>query len=135
MWQAVVIKAFQNEREPYLIGFTSLSVNNLDDRLSESIEDKLIEIGYQPNYFSYGDMGQVTSMRRLLSQIENNPISKYYNQRIWKQYHIRVFDDHEVRGHYEIAYEEDAEDHVKGIESCPVPDEELMKIINVLDVT
>ena len=58
LWEKYVIGLFKHEREPYYIGKTQL-----DD--VDTIESKLIGIGYQPDYFSFEDKGQKTSMRIL----------------------------------------------------------------------
>jgi len=98
-WKKYVLNAFTHDREPYHIGWT-----NLTD--VEDIETRLIMIGYQPNYFSFGDEGQVTSMRKMYIDEDG----------YWRQLHIRVHKDGEIRGHDELSYEESATEHVNGVD-------------------
>ena len=69
----------------------------------QAFERKMISIGYQYNYFSYTERGQVSNMRKLF--ILNGEV---------RQKHIRLFDDGLVYAHDELAYEFDAIGHVNG---------------------
>lgn len=59
----------------------------------------LIGIGYQYNYMSLQEKGQVMNVRRLTGVM---------------QYHLRLFSDGEVRGHFELNYEFFPEGHLRG---------------------
>ena len=80
-------------RQPFFIA----SISN-----PHTIYKSLIEIGFQHNYFAFHDTGEIYNLRRL----------KYNNNELWQE-HVRVFPD-EIRGHWEITYEEDAIKHYKG---------------------
>ena len=89
----------------------------------EEFAIKLITIGYQFNYFSYEDKDEIMNLRKLY-------ISPHHQIR---QYHIRLYNDGEVRAHDEISYEEDAVAHIDGVSSGSIPILEKEKIINALD--
>ena len=63
----------------------------------------LINIGFQWNYWSYFEKGQVINVRRC-----------YVEDGIIRQEHVRIFEDGEVRAHDELAYEESAVGHLRG---------------------
>jgi len=66
---------------------------------------RLLERGFQPNYFALVDQGELYNLRRLIQWA-----GKLYQE------HLRIFPD-ELRGHLEIAYDYelgDAIEHVKG---------------------
>jgi hypothetical protein len=69
----------------------------------QEFERRMISIGYQYNYFSFTERGQLTNMRKLY--ILNGEV---------RQKHIRLFDDGQVYAHDELAYEFDALGHVNG---------------------
>ena len=115
-WKKYILSLFTSEREPWHIGYTKLTL--------DEVEERLIRIGYQPNYFSFQDSGQLTSMRVMYI----NDASE------WWQKHIRFFDDGEVRGHDELSYEEDALAHKNGVGAKPIDDETLILIKAALDV-
>jgi hypothetical protein len=103
-WKKYVLNFFKHGRQAYHLGW--VRVNNIED-----IEAKLINIGFQPNHFSFGDEGQLTSMRRMYVDAGG----------YWRQHHIRVHKSDptrgglcEIRGHDEFSYEEDAVGHVNG---------------------
>ena len=62
----------------------------------------LIKLGFQPNYFAYYEKGEIYNLRRL----------KLIGVELWQE-HIRIFQD-EIRGHFEISYEEDTQRHISG---------------------
>lgn len=109
-WKKYVLGAFKNEREAYHIGWVSLNPEETNlvwtptEENIMKVETQLIGIGYQPNYFSFADEGQITSMRRMYIDVNG----------YWRQIHIRVHEDGEIRGHDELSYEESAIEHVKG---------------------
>jgi len=70
---------------------------------ADQFERALIEAGYQYNYFSYDEQGQISNLRKL----------KIFNGTIM-QVHVRLFDDGAVTAHYEVSYEEDAMKHLDG---------------------
>ena len=86
----------------------------------DTVFSKLIEIGYQPNYFAYHDKDEIYNLRRL----------NYNNDELWQE-HVRVFPD-EIRGHYEISYEEDAGRHINGETLIPLSEEILKELKNLL---
>jgi hypothetical protein len=114
-WKMYVLGLFTSAREPYHVGW--LKTVNVD-----VIEENLIRDGWQPNYFSFGDKGQVTSMRKMYISPEG----------YWKQYHTRVFIDGEICGHNELAYEENAIAHEQGIGTTELPQNIKDDILNVL---
>jgi hypothetical protein len=75
-------------RQPYLLGRLKGGVS------PDEAKARLQSQGFYINRIAYIDPGQVLSMRRL---DEDNPVM---------QYHIRIFDDGEVRGHYEYTPED-----------------------------
>jgi hypothetical protein len=86
----------------------------------DTVFRKLIEIGFQPNYFAYHDKDEIYNVRRL----------NYNAKELWQE-HVRVFPD-EIRGHYEISYEEDARRHVNGETLRPLSDEVLKELEDLL---
>lgn len=112
VWKKYILNSFKNEREPFHIGWTPLK--DIDE-----IEERLINIGYQPNYFSFGDQGQITSMRKMF--VDND---------IWWQWHVRIHEDGEIRGHEELSYEEDAIRHKNGDIVNQIPEKELKIILD-----
>ena len=101
LWQRYIIGIFGHERQKYLIGKTSLNIKDID-----FIEEELVKIGFQPDYFSFNDYGQITSMRIIYIDglIDTS----------WRQVHVRVYEDSEVTVHDELTYEEDVDRHLKG---------------------
>jgi hypothetical protein len=75
-------------RQPYLIGVLK------DPSDVKSVETQLGTHGFFPNRVAFIESGQVLSMRRLADDHAD------------RQYHIRVFSDGEVRGHYEYTPED-----------------------------
>jgi hypothetical protein len=66
---------------------------------------RLIEHGFQPNYFALVDQGEMFNLRRLV----------FRGAEVWQE-HVRIFPD-ELRAHFEIAYDYelgDAIEHVRG---------------------
>jgi len=82
----------------YYLGKTNLNI--------DEFEKILIEKGYQYNYFSYTEKGQVSNMMKLYINIVNG-IEKI------RQVHVRLFNDNSIYVHDELAYEYDALGHVK----------------------
>jgi len=89
------------ERSGYRIRMDELV--DVDESYIQAFERKMIGIGYQYNYFSFTERGQVSNMRKLY--ILNGEV---------RQKHIRLFDDGHVHAHDELAYEFDAIGHVNG---------------------
>ena len=71
----------------------------------KKLEDYLIKKGYEWSCFSWIDDDETLSMRKVVK-------SKY-------QYHIRLFSDGEIRGHYEYAPDRYPCKHL--LESCFEP--------------
>lgn len=127
LWKKYILNMFKSEREEYHIGWVTLNSQETNiewkptDKNVEEVEKRLIDIGYQPNYFSFGDEGQITSMRKMF----------IYNT-LWLQWHVRIHKDGEIRGHEEFSYEEDAVRHKNGDYVIRIPKEERDIIINKL---
>lgn len=103
----------------YYLGKTDL---NIDD-----FEKRLIEKGYQYNYFSYTEKGQVSNMRKLYINIVNG-IEEI------RQVHIRLFSDNSIYVHDELAYEHDAIGHIKAktLQRPNINDEhEIVRILKI----
>ncbi len=74
-----------NERQPYPYGW-------LKDGASErSLRALLAKAGFSSDYLGWIDPGEVLNMRRIVNTIY--------------QYHVRLFQDGEVRAHYEYTTE------------------------------
>ncbi len=76
------------EKQPYLLGHLREGVTTKEARLH------LLRQGFFMNRIAYFDPGQVLSMRRLDDAHPD------------RQYHLRIFSDGEVRGHYEYTPED-----------------------------
>lgn len=85
-----------------------------------NIYKALITIGFQPNYFAFHDKGELYNLRRLKYNSDNE---------LWQE-HIRIFPD-EMRGHWEITYEEDAIKHYKGTTVVMLPKDALEEVEGV----
>lgn len=116
LWKKYILRWFGNEREPYLIGYINIDLSR--------VEDTLIELGYQPNYFSFDDDGQFTSMRII-----------YIEDGKWRQKHVRAFKDGELRGHDELSYEEDANGHLHGDTLRPIDEKEIERLKSYLMIS
>jgi len=79
--------------------------------------EKLIGLGYQYNYLSYQEQGQVMNVRKLIGV---------------KQIHLRLYKDGAVHGHYELNYEFYPKGHLHGEMLTVIPNSELNKIKKVL---
>jgi hypothetical protein len=81
----------------------------------EGVVNYLLQKGYGNHFIAWNDDGQVVSLRHVES--------------FERQYHIRIFEDGEVRGHYEYTPEARPILHVKEIGMEPRFDEflELLK--------
>ncbi len=110
LWKRYILSLFKHDMEPYFIGYTHLK---LDD-----IENTLINMGYQPDYFSFDNKGQITSMRKIYIT----------SLGVWRQKHIRAFEDGTITGHDELTFEEDAEAHLRGDTMHSIDAEELVLI-------
>ena len=102
-------------REAVRQPFPIMPISNPD-----TVFSKLIEMGFQPNYFAYHDKDEIYNVRRL----------NYNNDELWQE-HVRIFPD-EIRGHYEISYEEDARRHISGETLRPLSDEVLKELEDLL---
>jgi len=74
-----------NSRQKYFLGHLNLVYNK------EVLADFLLSQGFELDVIAYKDPGQVLGMRKL-----DTPLY---------QYHIRLFDDGEIRGHFEYTPE------------------------------
>lgn len=64
-----------------------------------NLRDHLIKQGYEQVHLAWRDTGEILSMRKVDGEIF--------------QYHIRLFSDGEIRGHYEYSPEGSPIKHVK----------------------
>jgi hypothetical protein len=122
LWKKYVLNMFTHDREEFHIGYTTTTDYTKQENI-DKIEAALIGLGYQPNYFSFQDKEQITSMRKMYIDTDG----------FWRQKHVRVHSDSEIRGHDELCYEESAIDHVNGVNCIPINDEERMNIVSVLE--
>ena len=72
-------------RQKYIIGF--LKKGKTPEEFTKHLKNK----GYSKAYMAWKDLGEVLSLRKI--------IRKNF------QYHIRLFEDGEIRGHYEYTAE------------------------------
>ncbi len=75
-----------NKRGPYLLGKINSSKYTVED-----FKKHLLSIHFEKNRLSFKEPGELLSMRRV--------------DGLKFQWHIRLFDDGEVRGHYEVSPE------------------------------
>lgn len=83
-----------NKRQRYRVGFLKADVT------AEMVREHLLRNGFFMNRVAYTDPGQILSMRRLDHEFPD------------RQYHIRIFNDGEVRGHYEYTPEDHPRKHL-----------------------
>lgn len=103
----------------YYLGRTDLNI--------DEFEKRLIEKGYQYNYFSYTEKGQVSNMRKLYINIVNG-IDEI------RQVHVRLFNNNNIYVHDELAYEHDAIGHIKAktLQRPNINDEhEIVRILKI----
>ncbi len=81
------------DRQPFPIG------NLREDVIQKVFRERLVSFGFEKNILAWIDYGEVLSMRKA------DPIRPGYH------YHIRLFVDGEVRGHYEKMPEWHPIDH------------------------
>ena len=98
----------------------------------EEFMRRLIPLGYQYNYFSYNFKNQICNVRKLVlfEPIASIPAYEHENE-IW-QYHLRVYDSGKVTGHFEVAYEENAGQHIRGEGLTEISEAEREKIVEAL---
>lgn len=94
---ALGISKNPTKREAYLLGRLKQEVS------VEMAREHLLRNGFFDNHVAYTDPGQVFSLRRVS---EDEPDH---------QYHIRIFDNREVRGHYEFTPEDKPWKHLKNV--------------------
>ncbi len=104
-----------SKRQHFLIGNVAVPVG------AEDMQEKLLLAGFFPNRVAYTDPGQLLSMRRL-SDIDPTT-----------QYHVRVFSDGEVRGHYEYTPEDKPIAHLQET-LFEARTEEFMKLLNTIEI-
>jgi len=78
---------------------------------------RLTLIGYQYNYWSFQSPGQVLNVRKLVGT--------------W-QYHIRIFKDRAVCGHFEPNYEFDLAGHYDKSKCRRIPESEIDFVEHIL---
>jgi hypothetical protein len=100
---ALHIVAPPAERQNFLIGRIApgISVNE--------IVNFLISQGYGNHFIAWEDTGQVVSLRRVVG--------------FERQYHVRIFEDGEIRGHYEYTPECYPILHYKAVDQEPRRDD------------
>ena len=102
--QRILYRTGPLARQPYLI-------DELKGSDPEAVFRLLLDAGFQPNYFSLADEGELYNLRQL----------SFEKGRLWQD-HVRIFLD-EVRAHAEIAYDiglGDAFEHLEGTTIRPV---------------
>jgi len=82
-------------RKPYLLGFIDSSKYSLAD-----LENHLKSVGFEKAKLAWKEPGEVQSVRRV--------------DGLKFPWHVRVFDDGEVRGHYEYSAEKHPVRHLQG---------------------
>ena len=98
---------------------------------SEEFMRRLIPLGYQYNYFSYNFKDQICNVRKLvLESVASIPAYEHENE-IW-QYHLRLYEYGKVTGHFEVSYEENAGQHIRGEGVTEIPEVEREKIVEAL---
>lgn len=113
--QWVVIKTkllIPPPRQEFLLGHLSVS--------PEEAVAYLRGVDFFNNRIAWPDPGQVASLRRLC------------NEKSGRQYHIRLFDDGEVRGHYERTPEDHPMTHLKRVDFEDRSDQFLIWISPIL---
>lgn len=70
---------------------------------SEWLFSVLANHGWQPHYLGFMYSGQVYQCRKLLDRGEH-------------QYHVRIYDDGRVTGHFEVSIEWNWRDHLAGVD-------------------
>ncbi|HEY9584525.1 MAG TPA: UDP-N-acetylmuramate dehydrogenase [Candidatus Paceibacterota bacterium] len=83
---------WHNFRQPYLIGHLRAG------RTAESLLQHLYSRGYSKAYMAWKDPGEIFSVRKIVRE-------KF-------QYHVRLFRDGELKGHYEYTAEAKPLDHL-----------------------
>lgn len=84
------------DRQPYLLGHMTAG------RTTKELQQHLALQGYESAVLAWKDPGELLSMRKIDKEIF--------------QYHVRLFDDGEIRCHYEFSSEGSPLGHVT--ESC-----------------
>lgn len=108
-WVLLKSRILKHEfRQPFLIGKLA------DGQTPQGLYDYLTAQGFTKNYLAWVDKGEAVGVRRLCN--------------IHHQYHIRLFHDGEIRGHYEWTPEARPFDHLfeRGFEERR---EEFLKIL------
>lgn len=86
---------FHNKRQEFLLGMLGLKCTPQD------FQKFLVEKGFFKAILAWQDPGEVLSLRK----IDNKKF----------QYHIRLFNDREIRGHYEFSSERNPFKHIFNI--------------------
>ncbi len=89
-WLVFQLGIFKNPKEPqpFFLGYLKEGIT------VELARQHLLGQGFFMNRVAYFDPGQMLSMRRLDEELPD------------RQYHLRIFDNGEVRGHYEYTAED-----------------------------
>ncbi len=118
LWDNIVRKFFPYKgRQDYML--MKIDPQTLS---KEEFAKRLISLGYQFNYFSYEDKGEIMNLRKLYISSDSTI----------RQYHIRYYTDGEIRAHDELSYEEDAIGHRDGVSMTEIPIEEVTLIVSIL---
>mgnify|MGYP001608920901 CR=1 FL=1 len=89
----IVRHSFENGRQPFVIG------NLAPNKSAEEFKDYLVSRGFGNHFIAWIDKDEVFGLR--------------YRENYEFQYHIRFFDDGEIRGHYEFTPESHPIKHYK----------------------
>ena len=107
-------------RQPYHIA-------NVEPNQTVQLYLMLISLyGYEDNFLSYLDADELFGIRKL----------HFKGVRMWYQTHIRIYKDGEIKGHYEIAPESNAQEHYAGTTLEYIQEKEqaeLMDVVNLLN--
>lgn len=74
-----------DERQRYLLGYLKTGLSRSDLRAI------LIKAGFEDDYLGWVDPSEILNMRKIINFVY--------------QYHVRLFPDGEIRGHYEFSTE------------------------------
>ena len=123
LWRRVkgIFVQERNARDYFIVNFKS----NPEDFMR-----RLIPLGYQYNYFSHNLKDQICNVRKLVLEPVAS-IPALYEYEIW-QYHLRLYDSGKVTGHFEKSYEENAMEHIRGVDVTEISVPEREKIIDAL---
>ena len=111
----VVVLQKEQVRQNYYLGV-------IDPKQLFKLYYKLCERGYIDNFLAYVDKGEKYNLRKFHFVMEGC---------FW-QTHIRIFEDGEVRGHYEITPESDPRAHYSGVTMVMIKNKERIELMQAI---